>query len=270
VNPQVEDINVVTTVIEQSEEGLTFSGHATSGSWTVAARFADLGTGYWVVPVGGLDPSDGNLPTYQFKGDFGRGLPPGFHDLLFAAIDPDGSSGTQSSLPVCIDTPVPDNLNVCDPKRPPPAAVLSLSWDAAVDLDLIVQDPSGATVGGNSATTTSGVDGGTAPSMPESLADGVLDHNSNANCVIDNIDQEDVVWNSSLKDGTYNVWVDLFSACHQGSVSFTVSLWLAEGQADGTQRLVRQTPPLATGILTASQANGGSGPGLFVGTFRIQ
>jgi hypothetical protein len=261
VSPQVEDINVGTGVIEQGEEGLTFiPGHASAGAQTVAVRFGDLGTGYWVVPVGGPDPSDGNLPTYQFKADFGRGLPPGFHDLLFAAIDADGSSGTQTSLSMCIDTPVPDNLNICSPKtRAPPAAVLSLSWNTAVDLDLIVQDPSGATVGGNTATTASGVDGGAEPSVSANPSDGILDH----------IDQEDIVWNSSLQSGTYEVWVDLFSACHQASVSFTVSLWLAEGQPDGTQRLVQQQPPLATGVLTASQANGGSGPGLFVGSFKI-
>ena len=270
LNPQVEDINVGSTAVQQGEEGLAFMGHASTDARTVAVRFADLGTGYWVVPVGGPDPTDNGLLTYQFKADFGRDLPPGFHDLLFAAIDGSGSSGTQSPLTICVDTPVPDNLNICVPKRTPPGAVLSLSWNTPVDLDLIVQDPSGATVGGNFSTSGQGAEGGAPANAPPSPSNGVLDRNSNANCVIDNVDQEDIVWQSTPQAGTYNVWVDLFSACHQAAVSFTVSLWLAEAQPDGTQRLVQQEPPLATGVLLGSQANGGSSRGLFVDSFKIQ
>jgi len=51
-------------------------------------------------------------------------------------------------------------------------------------------------------------------------------------------------------------------------VRFTVSLWLAEAQADGIRRLVEH--PFAKGELLAQQANGGAGPGLFVGDFVLQ
>jgi hypothetical protein len=264
VNPQVPDVNVANTAIEQGELGLVFSGHTTVDAQTVGVRFADMGTGYWVVPVSAPDPSDNGLLTWQASADFGRNLPPGFHDLVFAAIAADGSSGTQSDLSVCIDLPVPDNLNICVPKRPPPAAVLSLSWDSPVDLDLIVGTPSGALIGGQ--TTAIAPDAGA--SGIES--NGVLDRDSNRDCVIDNIDREDVVWKSTPPSGDYLVWVDLFSACGKPAVSFTVSLWLAQTQSDGTQRLVQQTPPFAVGVLTAEQANGGSGPGLFVGDFVLR
>jgi hypothetical protein len=263
-NPEVTDINVGNTAIYQGERGLIFSGHATTDAQSVGVRFADLGTGYWVIPVGGPDPSDNSLLTWQFSADFDRGLPPGFHDLLFAAIDANGSSGTQADLEVCVDTPVPDNLNICVPKRAPPAAVLSLQWDTPVNLDLLVETPSGATVGG---TTAPAGDGGA------TVADSggpVLDHVSNANCVVDDIDQEDLVWQGTPETGTYQVWVDLVRACGQPSVSFTVSLWLAETQPDGTKRLVQQSAPIARGVLAAEQANGGAGPGLFVGDFVLQ
>ncbi len=263
VDPQVTDINVANTAIQQGEEGLPISGHATPDSRTVAMRFGDLGTGYWVVPVSAPDPTDNNLLTWQLAADFGRDLPPGSHELLFAAIDSSGSSGTQNSISLCIDTPVPDNLNVCVPKRPPPAAVLSLSWDTPVNLDLVVQTPSGAFTGGNTSIAS---DGG----APSSKTDGVIDRDSNANCVIDGIDREDIVWQSTPATGRYHVWVDLFSACHQSSVTFSVSLWLAEGRPDGTKRLVQQTPPIAVGVLEASQATGGSSRGLFVGDFVLQ
>jgi hypothetical protein len=263
-SPRVADVNVATTDIEQGQLGLVLSGHATTDAQTIALRFADMGTGYWVVPLGAPDPSDNGLLTWQASADFGRNLPPGSHELLFAAVGADGSSGTQSELPICIDTPVPDNLNICVPKRRPPAAVLSLSWDTPVDLDLVVQTPSGAVVGGTTATSEP------PDAAAVSAGNGVLDHDSNRDCVIDDIDREDVVWQAAPESGDYQVWVDLFSACGQGAVRFTVSLWLAETQADGTQRLLQQDPPLATGLLEAEQANGGSGPGLVVGNFVLK
>ena len=167
---------------------------------------------------------------------------------------------------MCIDTPVPDNLNICIPKRAPPAAVLSLAWDAPVNLDLIVETPAGAFVGLPVTASAADHDGGIGE---DAAGDGVLDHDSNANCIIDGIDQEDIVWKSTPATGTYQVWVDLVSACQKPSVSFTVSLWLAETQPDGTKRLVEQ-PPLANGVLLASQASGGTGLGLFVGDFVLQ
>ena len=263
VNPQVTDVNVANTAIEQGELGLVLSGHATTGAQAVGVRFADLGTGYWLVPVGAPDPSDDGLLTWQASADFGRNLPPGFHDLVFAAVAPDGSSGTQSDLSVCIDLPVPDNLNICVPKRKPPVAVLSLSWDQPVDLDLIVEDPSGVVVGGDLGSAQP-PDAGSAANT----GNGVLDHDSNRDCVIDDIDREDIVWQSTPAKGTYQVWVDLFSACGKPSVTFSVSLWLAAAQADGTQRLVQQQ--LATGIMTAVDANGGAARGLYVGDFVLR
>jgi hypothetical protein len=266
IDPQVTDINIPNTAIEQGEQGLTISGHVTPEAQTVALRFSDLGTGYWVVPVSGPDPTDNNLLTWQLAADFGRELRPGFHDLVFAAVDAKGSSGTQSALTVCVDTPVPDNLNVCVPRRAPPAAVLSLDWDTAVNLDLVVQTPSGAIIGA-APSPASAAD---APTAPAGKPNGVLDRDSNANCVIDNIDREDLIWQATPPTGRYHVWVDLFSACHQPGVSFTVSLWLAQAQPDGTKRLVRQQPPVAVGVLQASQATGGSSRGLFVGDFVLQ
>jgi hypothetical protein len=264
VDPQVTDVNVADTAITQGELGLVFSGHATPEAQTVGVRFADMGAGYWVVPVGAPDPSDNDLPTWQASADFGRNLPPGLHDLVFAAIAADGASGTQSTLSVCIDLPVPDNLNICVPKRRPPAAVLSLSWDSPVDLDLVVETPTGEFIGGPNATLVS--DAGAATKA----SNGVLDRDSNRDCVIDNIDREDAVWQSTPTSGTYLVWVDLFSACGKPGASFSVSLWLAATQSDGTQRLVQQEPPLAVGVLSAQQANGGAGPGLFVGSFVLE
>jgi hypothetical protein len=270
VSPLVSDVEISTSAVAPGTDGMAFAGHASPGSQTVAVRFADAGSGYWVVPVAGPDQSANNFLTWQFAADFSHVLAPGLHTLLFAAIDASGRSGTQFDLPFCIDTPVPDNFNVCSPKRPPPAAVLSLSWSTAVDLDLIVQTPSGATVGGKNATTARAGDAGLSGSAAGAGSNGVLDHDSNRNCAIDGIDREDVVWQGPPASGVYQVWVDMFSACGKAAANFTVSLWLAESRADGGQQLVMQQPPVAIGELLADEANGGSSRGLFVGKFILQ
>jgi hypothetical protein len=267
-SPTVTDVNVANAIIRQGEEGLAFSGHATANAQTVAVRFVDLGTGYWIAPVGALDPSDENLPTWQLTASFGRDLPAGLHTLLFAAVDSAGASGTDNPLTTCIDTVVPDNLNICVPSRPPPPAVLSLAWDNPVDLDIILETPSGQMVGGP-AFSVAAADSGVASSSPSPGVGIELDHHSNVNCVIDDVNREDLVWSTTPTAGSYQVWVDLVRACGQPAVSFTVSLWLAQ-PVDGGTHLVQETPPVAVGELTNEQANGGASPGLFVGSFVVQ
>jgi hypothetical protein len=269
LDPQVIDIGVSSTAIAQGERGLAFSGHATADAQSVAVRFADLGSGYWVVPVGGTDPQDKDLPTWSFTADFGRDLPIGNHKLVFSALSPSGASGTQNGLTVCIDTPVPDNLSACSPRRVPPGAVLSLSWDAPVDLDLTVRTPSGAVISGVRAAPPAVADGGSTTTAAAVPTDGVVDRESNRNCVIDDIDRQNVVWTSPPPSGTYEVWVALVNACRQGSVTFRVALWIPEA-IDGGRKVLVEQPALASGVLTAQQANGGANPGLFVGSFQFR
>jgi len=266
VTPLVSDVQVLTNTIAPGMAGLDFGGHASPNAQTVEVRFADLGTGYWVVPVGVPDPSANGALTWQFTADFGHDLAPGTHELLFAAVDANGASGTQLAVSFCVDTPVPDNLNACSPKIAPPAAVLSLTWNTAVDLDLIVRTPSGVTVGGKNVTTAPP---GTSVKAASSGSNGVLDHDSNRNCAIDGIQREDIVWQTPPAAGAYGVWADLFGACGRPAVNFTATLWIAEPGADGGRRLVEQ-PPLAVGELVASQANGGTAPGLYLGSFNFQ
>jgi hypothetical protein len=272
VAPLVSDVEISNSAIAPGTEGMDFAGHVSPGTQTVAVRFSDVGSGFWVVPVAGPDLSEKNFLTWQFTADFAHDLSPGLHTLLFAAVDENGASGTQFSLPLCVDTPVPDNFNVCSPKRTPPSAVLSLAWNNPVDLDLIVETPSGAMVGGKRVTTAQS-DGGLSVTSASGGNNGVLDHDSNRDCAIDGIDREDIVWQGAPEPGIYQVWVDLFAACGKPATSFNVSLWLAGPRPDGGQELTQQSPPIAIGELLASQANGGSSAsanGLFVGQFKLQ
>jgi hypothetical protein len=265
--PTVIDVQIPTSAVAPGRAGVDFGGHASRGAQTIEVRFADLGTGYWIVPTEVPDPSANNALLWEFTADFGHDIPPGPHALLFAAVDANGKSGTQTSIPFCVDTPVPDNFNACSPKAAPPAAVLSLTWNTPVDLDLIVQTPTAATVGGK---VTSTAPPGSSAAAASDGSNGVLDHDSNRNCAIDGIQREDIVWQKSPPAGLYEVWVDLFRSCGQATVSFSVSLWIPESNGDGGEHLVQQQPRLATGELLGSQANGGASRGLYVGSFNFR
>jgi hypothetical protein len=195
--------------------------------------------------------------------DVAADVPPGLHTLRFAGIDEKGVAGTQTDQLVCVDAPIPDNLNACDPTIAPPQAVLSLTWDTEVDLDLELVTPDGQVVDAKHPTTAPLADGGV---QVDPKKDGVLDHDSNASCAIDGERREDVVWQGDPAPGQYLVYANLFSACGQQAVRFTVALYRAE-TVDGGSTL---TPTLtASGELLASDANGGAARGLYVTSFSF-
>ena len=258
--PDVTAIMSANNAFHAGEADRTLSGDVSDDASSVAVAFSDLGTGYWLLVPG---PPDANSPgtlTWSMTFDIGADVPPGLHTLRFAALDPAGASGTQSDLPVCIDTPFADNFNACIPSRAPPAAVLSLSWDTAVDLDLEVVTPSGVLVGPHHPTTSASTDGGVGPD------DGVLDRDSGANCAPDHLRREDLVWKQAPAPGQYLAYANLFSACGQAAVRFTLSLLVAE-PVDGGQALQQEL--VTSGELTAVEANGGAGMGLYLGAFSF-
>ncbi len=88
---------------------------------------------------------------------------------------------------------------------------------------------------------------------------GVLDRDSNADCVLDGYREEDVVWQDPPKKGNYIARVDMFSACGAPSADFTLQIWV-----DKKQIFTR------SGRLIALDASGGGpGAGLFVTEFHF-
>lgn len=257
--PRITTVDSLNNLIYPGESGKKLTGHATGTSWAVGLRFRDLGTGYWIVPIGVPDPQTQNELTWDAVCDFARDIPPGFHELVFFAIDEQERVGEQRSLPVCIPLGIPDNLHACDPRIAPPAAVISLTWDTNVDLDLQVVTPDGKLVDGKHPSTALIGDAGTVPSSA-----GVLDRDSNAGCVIDSMRQEDLVWQTYPPSGRYTIRVNLFDSCKQASVRFTVGVYTAEGEGDKRhlgERFRR------SGEVLDFQAAGTSQPGLFITEF---
>jgi len=239
------------------QTGASFTGDATTNTVAIGLALDGSGSGYWVIPIGGPDPATGRL-TWAASADFGRNVPIGRRNLRVVAIDKRGHAGEQAVVSLCIKGLVPDNLQSCSPKREPPRAVISLSWDVNADLDLQVVGPDGRLLEPKRPTTTKLMDGG----MPVA-AEASFDHDSNVGCAIDGFRVENLVWQTEAPEGRYQIYANLFDACKQPAVRFGVAIFQAEGGGDGgPAHLVEKRT--ATGELLDISANGGSQRGLFV------
>jgi hypothetical protein len=261
-SPAITSLESANAVLRLRQPGKVFSGRTNPRGATVGLRFPELGTGWWQLNVGGPDPTFDNDYTWTLQADFSDALPVGLHALRFVAIDPEGRAGPQRDYRVCVVPEVPDNLNACDPTIAPPDTVLSLSWDTDVDLDLVVETPDGHTVDARHPSTAAPV-GGTVPREA-----GALDRNSNANCVLDGIRRENLVFQSAPAPGVYRLYVNLFSACGQVATRFRVSAHLREILDEGRSSRVRESFR-RDGLLTAIAANGGASRGTFVGEVTL-
>ena len=266
VSPRVTVLNTVNRIVWPGESGKVISGNATTLATAVGVRSADLGTGYWLVPTGLADPLQDNDLAWTMTFDVNWNIPPGLHTLRFGAVDQYQRAGSLTDLEVCVTSAVPDNYNACDPTVAPPFAVLSLTWDSAADLDLVVRDPNGKWIDPKHPTTAGIGDGGVLPNLK---IDGAFDHDANANCAGDALHAEHLVWQSKPQLGQYLVYVNMFASCGASAARFDVSLNLEASSPDGgTHKLVDELD--VPGELLGTAANGGTSDGLYVTSFTIQ
>ena len=230
----------------------SFGGQVTQDAVAVGVRFADIGTGYWVVPVQGLDPQYPGQRDFGFGASFNPGDPAGPRDLVFVAIDGSGQSGVQYDQPVCIESRVPDNGHACDPSKPVPAAVFTLRWDTGFDVDLHVILPDGITDINPKVNPDIG-DGG----LPTATT-ARIDRDSMGNCVVDGWHEEDLVFPQYPAVGPYDIYADPYGACGQAAVRFTLVIY--EAGSDGNLHSTFSR----SGELLSSQVTGGQSTGLFI------
>ena len=79
--------------------GKSFTGLVTSDAVAVGVRLAGMGSGYWVVPVGGRDSQLPTTDDFAFSASFGIDDPPGNRELRMVAIDASGNGGAQLDTP---------------------------------------------------------------------------------------------------------------------------------------------------------------------------
>ncbi len=263
--PNINSVNLANASIPPREPGRVLSGLASPDSVAIAVRLEGLGSGYWVLPTSAADVVNDGALEWKFSAAFGSDLPAGKRRLLLAGVDGKGRSGNQLGLTLCLESEIPDNGNACDPTQAPPALVVSLGWDAAVDLDLRVITPSGKVVDSKHPTTAEKDDSGKLDPSAESV--GVLDHDSFANCSADGRRRENLVFQDEPPPGTYLVYANLYDACGESGAGFDVSLHVASTSSGDTQELTETYHE--AGLISAVNANGGAKLGTFVTSFDV-
>jgi hypothetical protein len=250
--------------VVRGQGAVSVQGTATPGAASLGLALAGIGTGYWVLPVGDID-NDGNRPWTALC-DFDEAIPTGYRNLRAVAFDPQGAAGQQREARTCIDSEIPDVLSACRPTTKVPESVISLSWDTNVDLDLQVQTPDGRLVEPKHPTALPPNDAGAVP--PTSAA---FDRDSNAGCIVDGLRTENLVWPTGAgPHGRYLIYVNLFDACKQPAVTFTVSVYSARSDgSDAGNRFLKKYFE-RSGELLDFQANGGASRGLFVSEFNFE
>jgi hypothetical protein len=263
------------TFLRPNLPGVPFFGWTTLDAVSVGARIEGQGSGYWVVPTGTPDPAVQGEPVrvWRFVADLHAGLPPGRHRLLVAATDAAGNTGSQVASSLCINRLVPDNGNVCDPKKPPPELVISLAWDRPADLDLIVVTPSGDIVASRSPAKALAADQKINRNALDKNTPGLgfLDFDSNQDCRIDGRQRENVVFADHPEPGSYLVFVNLHDACREQSVRYAVARHTrsaADPPEPGSFSVVETDR--THGTLVAVQANGSTALGTFVTELYVQ
>lgn len=239
--PSLSQVTLRTAQFLAGSPAKTISGDAADGAQSVAVALQNLGSGYWIVPVGAPDPNTPGMFAWAAVCDFSRELPEGFKNISLAASDSNGKFGPLTSQKISIKSLIPTGH-----------VVASLTWGADADLDLHLTSPSGKELYPKKPNTIGSDENG--KPLPGS---GLLDRDSLAACIPDGVRTENVVFADAPEPGVYNVRVDLFSACKQPAVTFKFTLYV-----DGKSVLEQ-----VGRLLDVNADAGGALSGLFVTEF---
>jgi hypothetical protein len=181
--PAVRGLQLADAHIAAGAHDRPLLGQLDPGATAVTLRL-DGDRGYWIVPAGVPATEAPTLPTFDVRLAFARTLPTGARTLIAQAVDADGHVGPPSTLA----------LDIAGAALPSGAMVVHLEWRGTADLDLHLVDPSGVETWARHPN-------------------GLLDVDSNAECVFDGRDQENIVFTAPPPPGHYIVRVDAFSLC---------------------------------------------------------
>ena len=224
------------TVTIMQFHGLAFAGatnRALAGSIQQPARSVAFGLAddhvYWYVPAPGISRDVGANSDLLFSTalSYASSIPPGQHNLVLRAILADGRMGPATIQPVMISD-FGAVMGVLD---------VRVTWNNSADLDLHVVAPVAQTPPPDpKAPTSIEVWVNNPSSLPprptfnpytadEIAQGGVYQFDSNASCIIDGRDQEDVVWGGPPPPGMYTVRVDAISLCGEVGAQWQVDVF---------------------------------------------
>jgi hypothetical protein len=193
------------------------SGLATPDTGSVAI-YLDGDVGYWIVLPAAADATQGNQLTWNASLSFSQKLKPGMYKLYGRAVGLNGKFGPSSSVVLTARSQAVTGT-----------LVFSLDWDVNADLDLRVVQPGGTEIWAKHISSYM------PPNFPGDVPDGggpesagLLDFDSNAQCVIDGRRRENIYWTVPPPKGHYIARVDTFSLCGQ-----SIAYWHVTATLDG-------------------------------------
>jgi hypothetical protein len=214
--PQVTTVALLGARIWPGQLDKPLAGSLEQGA-TAVSLFLVGDRAHYVLPAGAPDVTAPTQPTFLAHLSFSPSLVLGPHELWLQATNSLGQYGPPSIQKLLSD------------EEPPAqgALVVVLRWQRAADLDLHVEQPDGQEIWTRrkSGNTTE------APGRPPmGSGSGFLDVDSNALCVIDGRQREQVIYPRAAALGRYRIRVDTFSLCGQAS-----AYWQASALVDGVQ-----------------------------------
>lgn len=213
--PAITAVRVPHAQIAPGLRGELLSGSLPSDATAVLlARVGD--PGYWIVTAGSPAIEEPEYPTFTAQLSFARDTPTGLQTIELSAVRGDGAVG-------------PRQVVMLDASARPRSNKLSveLRWDTNADLDLHVRAPGGAELwSGDINSYTPPPPGVSAPDPSAYRSGGILDLDSNGNCVLDGRREERASWQQPPPAGVYTVRVATASLCAESVAHWTLEVWL--------------------------------------------
>ncbi len=212
--PEVSQVLRPQALVVRGDGSVMLAGRLAAGG--VALHLQAVGDAdHWVLGTKGFDFVVQDELQFSARLEFSHAITDEEVLVRLQAADTDGRLGPISEVSFLIADSVP-----------PASLLVSLAWDAPVDLDLHVRDGNGVVVG---AKNINSFDPISAPSDPDAWRQGgFLDFDSNQHCELDLRNRENLVWlEGEPPSGHYQVYAHLFSACGQASVNMVSAAHLA-------------------------------------------
>lgn len=191
--------------------------------------------GAWIVVAGPPDIDTPNQPTATARFGLDPDVTPGPFTIAMAATDSDGKIGEPATVDLVAVAAAPPDGDL----------VVGLAWSSTADLDLHVVDPLGGEAWSAKPTTLPAAPPGDPLDPLAYLATGLLDHDGNASCHVDNPPSEHVIWKTRagpngdvtpvIPAGTYTVRVDARSMCNDAAAAWDIEVY-AQGVLLGAAR----------------------------------
>jgi YD repeat-containing protein len=240
----ISGVAINNTKIYPGELGFPLAGTVTGVTALVGLK-GD--TGYWIVPATIADLTTVGGYDFSTQLSFSPLTPTGTETLILRGVAADGTVGPAQIYALTVAPITTTSGGI-------PTMVVSLQWDTPSDMDLHVIVPPLA--GGYYGTAPIEIWAkhpvglpvpmplqGVPPPDPSVVATApYLDHDSNANCVINGVGpdgrfQEDVIFQVAPTAGDYMVLVDAASLCGQSDAQWTVTATTYDGYGNVTGTL---------------------------------